>query len=509
MTQLHAITQDRIDPDALKVIRRLSRSGHEAYLVGGCVRDLLLGLCPKDFDVATSATPSEIRALFRNSRIVGRRFRLAHIFFGKHIIETATFRMMPTAADSDPQIWHDNEFGTLESDARRRDFTINGLYYDVNTGEVIDTVNGLGDLRTRLIRTIGDPELRFPEDPVRIIRATKFSVRLNMAIEEDTRAAMIHHRGRLAKCSVARVLEEIYRLLRGGHACPAFRQLHEVGVLAVLLPEIATMLPPPSDLGAQLPAPVVRAGLSRRPKRSGEKRAEIEPSNMAPSADPEDQDTDVTDALSVASIETATHDPLLPEEQNGLAAIDTDTALNPQRVVRERAKVDRLLAHLGYKQADINDDLLQAVESQLWTHLTALDKRHQQPQPETTEPILMGLVLIPIAMHALSENQRFSESADKLDRLVSELATRLQMPRRQRERLKKILIAQRRLVQRSPRRGIRHRDYFREALTLLELRHEATGDFVEPVARWREASAGDPPPRSRRRRRRRRRSASN
>src|SRR3954449_12599000 len=176
-----------IDPDAAKVIQRLRRYDHAAYLVGGCVRDLMLGRKPKDFDVVTSATPNDIRRLFKNCRIIGRRFRLAHIFFGPKIIETSTFRANPREIEEEPSesggdgeggdllIRRDNVFGSAEEDARRRDFTINGLFYDLEKEEVIDYVNGLADLEARLVRTIGDPETRFPEDPVRILRAIKFA----------------------------------------------------------------------------------------------------------------------------------------------------------------------------------------------------------------------------------------------------------------------------------------------------------------------------------------------
>src|SRR5687767_9730670 len=174
------IKPEQIDPDAAKVVQRLRRYDFAAYLVGGCVRDLLLGgRKPKDFDVATSATPNELRRLFRNCRIIGRRFRLAHIFFGSKIIETSTFRANPregeeeTGGESPPAegesqdllIRRDNVFGSAEEDARRRDFTINGLFYDLETGQVIDYVKGMADLEARLVRTIGDPDVRLREDP--------------------------------------------------------------------------------------------------------------------------------------------------------------------------------------------------------------------------------------------------------------------------------------------------------------------------------------------------------
>ena len=221
---------EAIDPDALKVVRRLLTAGHEAYLVGGCVRDLYLGRRPKDFDIATSATPEVIRRLFRNSRIIGRRFKLAHVFFGAKIIETATFRSAPLHSEDDPLITHDNEWGSVEDDARRRDFTINGLFFDVETEKIVDFVDGMDDLDARLIRTIGDPATRFREDPVRMIRAVKFAARLGFNFEPATYAALLEVAPDIVKCSKARVLEEIYKLLRSGSARRTFELMLEVGL---------------------------------------------------------------------------------------------------------------------------------------------------------------------------------------------------------------------------------------------------------------------------------------
>ena len=261
------IPQDQIDPDAAKVVRRLARNGFAAYLVGGCVRDLLLGRKPKDFDVATSATPPEIKALFRNCRIIGRRFRLAHIFFGQKIIETSTFRANPREVDAgddellDAEQGHgdnelyirrDNVFGSAEEDARRRDFTINGLFYDLDGDKVIDYVEGLPDLERRTVRTIGDPDVRFREDPIRILRALKFAARLNFEIEPATYAAILTHKGEIAKCAPPRVLEEIYRLLRGGAARRSLELLQATGVLTVLVPELHRLLAQEGDhVGAE------------------------------------------------------------------------------------------------------------------------------------------------------------------------------------------------------------------------------------------------------------------
>jgi poly(A) polymerase len=241
------IPLDQIIPEAQKVIRHLTRSGHKAYLVGGCVRDLLLGRSPKDFDIATDATPSEVRELFRNCRIIGRRFRLAHIIFGNKIIETATFRANPREEDENAPgdelyIHRDNVFGTAEQDARRRDFTVNGLFYDIGAEQVIDYVDGLSDLASRSVRTIGDPNVRFREDPVRMLRAVKFAARLGFDIEDQTYRALLSHGKELEKSPVPRVLEEIYRLLRGGAAVESLMLLRECGLLDVLLPEVAPQL---------------------------------------------------------------------------------------------------------------------------------------------------------------------------------------------------------------------------------------------------------------------------
>jgi len=244
------IDVNKIDPDALKVVQRLRRCDHLAYLVGGCVRDLLLGRAPKDFDVATDATPPDLRRLFRNCRIIGRRFRLAHIFFGPKIIETSTFRDNPreieegqereTGTESDDiLIRRDNVFGTAEQDARRRDFTINGLFFDTDKNGVIDYVNGMPDIEARLVRTIGDPDIRFREDPIRILRAVKFAARCELQIEPETQRRMIEHAYEIEKSAPARVTEEFFRLLRMGAAKRSMELLAEMGLLQVMVPEFA------------------------------------------------------------------------------------------------------------------------------------------------------------------------------------------------------------------------------------------------------------------------------
>ncbi len=314
------IDPSRLDADAVRVVLRLRQSGYQAYLVGGCVRDLLIGRTPKDFDIATSATPNQVRSLFRNCRLIGRRFRLAHVYFkGGKILEVSTFRANPAIVE-DPQpseaiegevasagtvhiaeadqeamaavelgtempsapvsdvvdeeaapspavsgledqddedddddgeqdapgkdllITEDNTFGTEIEDALRRDFTINGLFYDPMAGKVIDHVNGLRDLSVQEIRTIGDPEKRLREDPVRILRAVRFAAKIEFELESRTYAAMEGAVEDLPRCSAPRLLEETFRLIRGGTASPAMKLLLGLDALKMLLPPVDAFL---------------------------------------------------------------------------------------------------------------------------------------------------------------------------------------------------------------------------------------------------------------------------
>jgi poly(A) polymerase len=241
------LDEELIDPDAAKVVRRLTRHGHEAYLVGGCVRDLLVDRRPKDFDVATSARPDDVRRLFRNSRIIGRRFRLVHVLFGGgKVIETATFRRAPEQTSGregdDLLIRNDNVFGDAHEDAQRRDFTINGLFYDIERREVIDWVGGMPDIERRSVHTIGNPVVRFLEDPVRILRAVKFSARLDFGLSPDVYDAIVSCRHALRRAAKPRLFEEMLRLMREGAAHRSLWIAWETGVLDVLLPELSTHL---------------------------------------------------------------------------------------------------------------------------------------------------------------------------------------------------------------------------------------------------------------------------
>jgi len=239
----HTVSRRDIDPDALSVMRHLNRNGHKAYLVGGGVRDILLGRKPKDFDISTDAEPPRIRKLFRNCFLIGRRFRLAHIRFGRDkVIETSTFRRPPepSAPDAKGSLvqWDDNVFGTPAEDARRRDFTINALFYDLSDFSLIDHVGGLTDLRKGLIRSIGDPNIRFREDPVRMLRAVRFAARLGFRIESGTRRAIVRHHADIALASPARLLDEIYKLFAFRSAEAAFFLMWELKLMSVLLPAL-------------------------------------------------------------------------------------------------------------------------------------------------------------------------------------------------------------------------------------------------------------------------------
>ncbi len=268
------LPQDLVDDDAERSLRRLVRAGYVAYMVGGGVRDLLLNRKPKDFDIATDARPQDVKRVFRNCRIIGRRFRLCHLLYAdQKVVECATFRRDPAREyevlppdlapdhdcisvdpvrlapkpqelpdDADLLIHHDNHFGGPHEDAVRRDFTINGLFYDVIRGLVIDYVGGMADLERRVVRTIGDPNVRFREDPIRILRAIKFSARLDMGIAPDVYDAMVEHRGDLSRAARPRVFEELLRLLRGGAAHRSIYLAWDMGVLGEILPELSTYL---------------------------------------------------------------------------------------------------------------------------------------------------------------------------------------------------------------------------------------------------------------------------
>lgn len=251
----HTISRANISQNALKVLYRLSQAGHQAFLVGGGVRDLLLGHEPKDFDIATDATPEQVRSVFRNCRLIGRRFRLAHVFFGSEIIEVATFRGAPAAQDTDPNsdagdrlvengiILRDNVYGTIAEDALRRDFTINALYYNIADFSLVDYAGGLDDIRDGRLRLIGgDAEARYREDPVRMLRAVRFACKLGFMIEPSCEAPLTHMAPLLSEVPAARLFEEILKLFHSGYALNAFEKLRHYGLFARLFPETDQIL---------------------------------------------------------------------------------------------------------------------------------------------------------------------------------------------------------------------------------------------------------------------------
>ena len=243
----HGVSRRNISPNALRVLYRLRDAGYGAYLVGGAVRDLLLGGHPKDFDVATDATPEQVKQQFRNCRLIGRRFRLAHVMYGSEIIEVATFRASGDDGSGarhvvDGRIVRDNVYGTIEEDAIRRDFTVNALYYAIEDFSVRDFVGGYDDIEHRVLRLIGDPESRYREDPVRMLRAIRLAAKLGFTIEPAAYAAIRRLAPLIAEAAPARLFDELIKLFLSGHAVDSFRGLLESGLLQEFLPQTARAL---------------------------------------------------------------------------------------------------------------------------------------------------------------------------------------------------------------------------------------------------------------------------
>jgi len=438
----HTLSRKNIDPDALKVLYRLKHQGAVAYLVGGGVRDLLLRRSPKDFDISTSAHPQQVKKLFRNCFIIGRRFRLCHVRFGNKVIEVSTFRRKAESEDGDPLIRRDNTFGTPEEDAFRRDFTVNALFYDIATFAVIDYVGGLGDLERRVIRTIGDPDLRFREDPVRMLRAIALATRLGFTVDGETIESIRTHRGEIVKSSPARILEEFYKILRMGAARETFVRLHEVGLLAYLLPV--------ADRALTRDGEALLASLSRLDDYRN---------SQAPAIDA------LTNSIVMGTL---------------LVPLGVPLRRDSRRQARRRAQHD---GEVTEAEADLAVDDIDA-------EIEALGEVEEAPAPSDVEPLAL-----PFA-------------------------------RRDMDRLRLILVAQRRLRDEhasvGARRLLASRHYFPEALRWLEIHGGLDGREV--ALRWRSLDSEPPTheapgsdaaaapealtaPRRRRRRRRRRRPA--
>ncbi|MFT7616569.1 MAG: poly(A) polymerase [Planctomycetota bacterium] len=393
----HDLDFEAINEDAIKVLRRLNRHGFQAYLVGGCVRDLLVGQRPKDFDIATSATPRQVKGLFRNSRLIGRRFRLVHVHFGGHIIEVSTFRKdaaKETDPDNDdPLIRSDNVFGNAAEDAQRRDFTINGLYFDIEKREVIDFVGGMLDVKRKCIEIIGDPETRLREDPVRMLRAAKFSGRLDFDLAADLYDAITEVREDLTKSAAPRLFEELLRLLGGGGALGAFEVLYDTQLLEVYLPEVSAFLDADNKV----------EGLQHR----GEQRF-----------------------------------------WNSLKSLD--------RVCRSGRHVDTAVK-LGVVFCHLFDHIL----------------HHNGAPPEDGHPSQYDIGVM-------------------VEKIFDPIGLRMQIPKRDLYRLKQVIVALRRMLSRkargrkpSPNQFVR-KEYFPDAVKLLDIYSQGLGDFQGECHAWRE-----------------------
>lgn len=234
----HKIPRFTINPHALEVVERLNNTGFDAFLVGGCVRDLLLGIKPKDFDIATNAEPEQVKKIFRNCLLIGRRFRLAHVRFGREIIEVATFRSVTEEHHVETgMILRDNIYGTIEEDAWRRDFTINALYYNIRDESIIDYTGGIEDLDNKIVRMIGDPEQRYREDPVRMLRALRVAGKLDFIIEKQTEEFIFKHSELLKNVSKVRLFDEIVKWFRCGNSLAVYKLALQHGLFKLIFPE--------------------------------------------------------------------------------------------------------------------------------------------------------------------------------------------------------------------------------------------------------------------------------
>jgi poly(A) polymerase len=456
-----ALDRGQIDPDADRVVRRLARHGHKAYLVGGSVRDLLLGRKPKDFDVATSATPNEIKQLFRNCRIIGRRFRLAHVFFGHKIIETATFRANPTDDDDgDLLIRRDNVFGNETDDARRRDFTINGLFYDVEKEEVIDHVGGLADLNARVIRTIGDPEIRFQEDPVRMLRAIKFAARIDFAIEPATYRALVRWRNEIRKCAPPRVLEEFYRFLRGGAARRSFELLIETGTLEILSTHL-------SSLYEGSGAPVATNPM------------------LAPSAQPRiAEHVPISDASDTMELVAAGDEDLLED-------VAPPDVLDAEEAQWHRVWADELMPAAGAHRVPLRLSFvrdradLERRRKEAWGMLGEIDAVMASGKDPTNSLLLCALVAPYVLDAIVAPGSRPNDANTAILEIGQPLVDQLRVARRDAERVRQILLALRRIVPARRRRGnvegFNGRDVIEDGVMLHEMIERAQGTEGAPA----------------------------
>jgi len=269
------LSRANISPNALKVLYRLKSAGYQAHLVGGGVRDLLLGREPKDFDIATDASPEQVRDVFRNSRLIGRRFRLAHVQFGREIIEVATFRAGQDTQQAEQHqtdegmLLRDNVYGTIEQDALRRDFTVNALYYNISDFSIIDYAGGVDDLNNGMLRLLGDPETRYREDPVRMLRAVRFAAKLGFRVAAETEAPIAEFAPLLGEIPPARLFEETLKLFLGGTAVGSFEKLRQYELFTQLFPDTNACL---AELDNEFPLTLVLKGLENTDNRIREEK---------------------------------------------------------------------------------------------------------------------------------------------------------------------------------------------------------------------------------------------
>jgi tRNA nucleotidyltransferase/poly(A) polymerase len=477
--RLPVLDPDLIDSDADRVVRKLARAGFKAYLVGGCVRDLLVGKTPKDFDVATSATPNEVRNTFRNCRIIGRRFRLAHVFFGDKIIETSTFRANPRDDDEDEGellIRRDNVFGTETEDARRRDFTINGLFYDVEKQQVIDHVDGLADLNAGLIRTIGDPDIRFQEDPIRMLRALKFAARLGFSFETRTFEALLRWRGEISKCAPPRVLEEIYRVLRGGAARRSFELLVETDVLAVMSPQLAALVQ-----GSGAAVKPTEFSVTPSLVRSKVKRSENE---FGEAVNETDEDAESQSAFGF-------QDPgdMFPDQHVDLPDLAPTGSLDDEERAWHRVWADAPRTASVSKPRNLrlsfmrDADAVTTARRNLWNTLPLIDTALAAGN-DVPSMVALGTM---INSFLLDQGERQSNDFNSaIHELVHPLLTELRITRRDGERLRYLLMAQRKLALAAKREQkpqlFGSNDLVNEAVMLFALTSQGAGRVVPPIA---------------------------
>jgi len=393
----HCISRQYISPNALRVLYRLRDAGFDAGLVGGAVRDLLLGNRPKDFDIATNATPEQVKALFRNCRLIGRRFRLAHVHYGDEIIEVSTFRGISDDGSGDREmvdgrLTRDNVYGSIEEDAVRRDFTVNALYYAIDDFSVRDYVGGFEDVQRRVLRLIGDVERRFREDPVRTLRAVRFAAKLGFSVSDDVAAGIREYGPLLVDAPPARLFDEMLKLFLAGHALSGFREMERYGLFAVLFPEssLAIHKDPRGRalIEAALASTDARIALGKPVTPAFLFAALLWPAveyRAAALAERGHADPEIEASAQIVAEQAQRI--ALPKRFS--LPMQEIWDLQPRFLTNQRKRVQRLLAHPRFRAAF--DFLL--LRASAHADLTDLAMRWEQAQRDGPEAVLAGLVL--------------------------------------------------------------------------------------------------------------------